>query len=131
MQISDLFRQYSQNTNTTPSAANIAQSDKVGTLTSTIASVKPGSIFEGNVTSIRGGNVLLALSNGQTLNARLDNSVHLNIGESMFFQVKSNENGMIAIRPYTDGNMSKTSIRNSLNWKTRWMRRGSLSMSAI
>ena len=115
MQISDLFRQYSQNTNTTPSAANIAQSDKVGTLTSTIASVKPGSIFEGNVTSIRGGNVLLALSNGQTLNARLDNSVHLNIGESMFFQVKSNENGMIAIRPYTDGNMSNPILKNALD----------------
>ncbi len=115
MQISDLFRQYSQNTNTTPSAANIAQSDKVGTLTSTIASVKPGSIFEGNVTSIRGGNVLLALSNGQTLNARLDNSVHLNIGESMFFQVKSNDNGMIAIRPYTDGNMSNPILKNALD----------------
>ncbi len=115
MQISDLFRQYSQNTNTTPSAANIAQSDKVGTLTSTIASLKPGSIFEGNVTAIKGGNVLLALSNGQTLNARLDNSVRLNKGESMFFQVKSNENGTIAIRPYTDGNMSNPILKNALD----------------
>ena len=115
MQISDLFRQYSQNTNTTPSAANIAQSDKVGTLTSTIASLKPGSIFEGNVAGIKGGNVLLSLSNGQTLNARLDNSVHLNKGESMFFQVKSNENGLIAIRPYTDGNMSNPILKNALD----------------
>ena len=118
MQISDLFRQYSQNTNTTASAANIAQSDKVGTLssdTSTIASLKPGSIFEGNVAGIKGGNVLLSLSNGQTLNARLDNSVHLNKGESMFFQVKSNDNGMIAIRPYTDGNMSNPILKNALD----------------
>ena len=115
MQISDLFRQYSQNTNTTASAANIAQSDKVGTLTSTIASLKPGSIFEGNVTNIRGGNVLLSLSNGQTLNARLDNSVQLNKGESMFFQVKSNEGGSIAIRPYTDGNMSNPILKNALD----------------
>jgi len=59
---------------------------------------------------------VLGLSNGTLLNARLDASMQLVQGQSMFFQVKSNNGEMIAIRPYTvGGNGVNLTLLNALN----------------
>ena len=76
----------------------------VTSLTASVKELKPGSIFEGNVAYIKGSNVILSLENGQNIHARLDNhALKLVQGQSMFFQVKANENGMVSIRPYMGG----------------------------
>ena len=76
----------------------------VTSLTASIKDLKPGSIFEGNVAYIKGSNVILSLENGQNIRARLDNhALKLVQGQSMFFQVKANEDGMVSIRPYMGG----------------------------
>ncbi len=114
MQISDLYGQYSRNTGQPVNAANVVQADKVGTLSSTVSKLAVGSIFEGNVTKLSGGNVLLSLSNGQSLSARMDNSIKLMLGESMFFQVKSNDGKTVFIKPYTGGNLANPIIKSAL-----------------
>ena len=48
-----------------------------------------GNIFEGTVNSVKGGQVVLGLSNGNLLTAKLDESIQLTQGQSMFFEVKS------------------------------------------
>jgi hypothetical protein len=63
--------------------------------------MKSGNIFEGTVNSIKGQKVTLGLANGQEVTARMDGKVSLTVGQSMFFQVKSNDGTQIAIRPYT------------------------------
>lgn len=88
----------------------------VTSLTASVRELKPGSIFEGNVAYIKGSNVILSLENGQNIRARLDNhALKLVQGQSMFFQVKANENGMVSIRPYMGGGEANPTIMRALD----------------
>ena len=68
---------------------------------STLEELSSGSVFEGTVSSVKNGKVTLALSDGQTIIARLSGKVPLSQGTPMFFQVKSNDGATIEIKPYT------------------------------
>ncbi|QFJ55555.1 flagellar hook-length control protein FliK [Pseudobutyrivibrio xylanivorans] len=61
--------------------------------------LKEGEVFEGSVNSIENGKVVIGLANGQTMNARLDPGVSLVPGQSVFFEVKSNDGNLVQIRP--------------------------------
>ena len=112
MQISDLARQY-QNTTASTEAMNGTRG--VEKLVSSVRELTAGNIFEGTVNSIQGGKVVLGLSNGTELAARLDANMQLVRGQSMFFQVKSNNGETIAIRPYTvDGTGVNLTLLNAL-----------------
>ena len=113
MQISELAKQY---VSTTSSSEAMKGTRGVEKLVSSIRDLTAGNIFEGTVNSIKNGNVVLGLSNGTLLNARLDANMQLLQGQSMFFQVKSNNGETIAIRPYTvDGNGVNLTLLNALN----------------
>ncbi len=62
-------------------------------------SLKEGEVFEGSVNSIENGKVTIGLANGQTMTARLDAGVSLTPGQSVFFEVKSNDGSLVQIRP--------------------------------
>ena len=113
MQISELARQY---VGTTSSSESMSGTRGVEKLVSSIRDLTTGNIFEGTVNSIQDGKVVLGLSNGTLINARLDANMQLMQGQSMFFQVKSNTGDSIAIRPYTvDGNGVNLTLLNALN----------------
>lgn len=113
MQISDIARQY---VGTTSSSEAISGTRGVEKLVSSIRDLTAGNIFEGTINSIQDGKVVLGLSNGTLINARLDASMQLLQGQSMFFQVKSNNGETIAIRPYTvDGAGVNLTLLNALN----------------
>lgn len=112
MQISDLARQY---VNTTTSTDAMNGTRGVEKLVSSVRELTVGNIFEGTVNSIQGGKVVLGLSNGTELAARLDANMQMVKGQSMFFQVKSNDGATIAIRPYTiDGAGVNLTLLNAL-----------------
>ena len=82
---------------------------------SSMQELEPGSTFEGTVNSVKNGKVVLALGNGQTITARLDGKVSIQPGESMFFQVRSNDGTTIALRPYVQaGNINNPILLNAL-----------------
>ena len=113
MQISELARQY---VGTTSSSEAMNGTRGVEKLVSSIRDLTAGNIFEGTINSIQDGKVVLGLSNGTLINARLDASMQLLQGQSMFFQVKSNTGETIAIRPYTvGGNGVNLTLLNALN----------------
>lgn len=113
MQISELTKQY---ISTTSQAESAGGTRAVENLVSTVRNMTAGNIFEGTVNSIKGNQVLLALSNGSTLTARLEAGMQLVQGQSMFFQVKSNDGATVAIRPYTvDGNGANLTLLNALS----------------
>jgi hypothetical protein len=97
MHLSELVGQY-HNANARPEMTGTKGLKK---LVSTLRDMKSGNIFEGTVNSIKGQKVTLGLANGQEVTARMDGKVSLTVGQSMFFQVKSNDGTQIAIRPYT------------------------------
>lgn len=112
MQISELANQYTS-TNATPETVSGARG--VETLVSAVRNLTVGNIFEGTVNAIKGNQVILGLSSGTELAARIEANMQLVQGQSMFFQVKSNDGNTIAIRPYTvDGNGANLTLLNAL-----------------
>lgn len=64
-----------------------------------IAELKPGDVFQGEIISVGGEEVQLALLNGQYLTARLEGQVQLAIGQLLNFQVQSNDSSKIVLKP--------------------------------
>ena len=113
MQIRDRLGQYSQNVKNGTEELMSAQGTQK--LVSSMQELEPGSTFEGTVNSVKNGKVVLALGNGQTITARLDGKVSIQPGESMFFQVRSNDGTTIALRPYVQaGNINNPILLNAL-----------------
>jgi flagellar hook-length control protein FliK len=111
MQLSELVGQY----NNASARPEMTGTKGVQKLVSTLRDMKSGNIFEGTVNSIKGQKVTLGLPNGQEVTARMDGKVSLNVGQSMFFQVKSNDGTQIAIRPYTvEGNSMNLTLMEAL-----------------
>lgn len=100
MQISNLYDKYNninkQKLDTNINAKNVGK-------TFTIQDMKAGDVFEGTVVSVKNDKVSIALSDGQKIEARLDNGVQVTPGQSLFFEVKSASTSTIEIRPYSSG----------------------------
>jgi hypothetical protein len=113
VQISDLLGQYNRNTNQNVSIA--APTPGVQKLVEAVRELTVGNVFEGTVNDIKRGQVILGLSNGETVIARMAGNLSLSVGQSMFFQVKSNNGSQIEIRPYTSGNFGNPTLLKALD----------------
>ena len=113
MQISDLLGHYMNAAGS--QAEPITKKKGVERFSSSVSELEKGNVFEGTVNSIKGKTVVLGLSNGQQITARLDAKMTLQPGQSMFFQVKSNEGNLVAIRPFTvDGTGANLTLLEAL-----------------
>lgn len=99
MHISDMLGQY--NRNISSGTEELKAASGMQKVVSTLEELSSGSVFEGTVSSVKNGKVTLALSDGQTITARLSGKVPLSQGTPMFFQAKSNDGATIEIKPYT------------------------------
>ena len=99
MHISDMLGQY--NRNISSGTEELKAASGMQKVVSTMEELSSGCVFEGSVSSVKNGKVTLALSDGQTITARLSGKVPLSQGTPMFFQVKSNDGVTIEIKPYT------------------------------
>lgn len=112
MQISNLVSQYN---NSVANGEPITGAKGVEKLVSSLNEMSKGMIFEGTVSSVRGNQVKLALSNGQQILARLAGKFSFEQGQSVFFQVKNNDGGTIEIKPYTvDGEGANLTLMDAL-----------------
>lgn len=118
MQIADYIGQYA-NTLANASSAAPSSVQNAGTVTQSVVSeltqMQEGAVFEGSINAMDGSKILLGLQNGQTITARLEGSVNLMLGQSVFFQVKSNDGNTIAIKPFTDGQNFNPTIQKALD----------------
>lgn len=117
MQISDLFGQYDRNTavNSQGTGNATGVSGTNPTLAQAMRMLPAGSVFEATVNEMENGEVLLGLSDGRNVSARLSAGVSLNVGESMFFQVKSNNGMQIEIRPFQTGSEGNPTLLKALD----------------
>lgn len=113
MQITDMLNQYNRNIANGTEVPNGTQG--IRQVMSSFSEMSVGNIFEGSVNQVEDGVVTLGLSDGKTIQARLDNGVSVQVGESMFFQVKSNNGTQIAIRPYSNGVSSNPTLLHALD----------------
>ena len=112
MQISNLVSQYN---NSVANGEPMTGAKGAEKLVSSLNEMSKGMIFEGTVSSVRGNQVKLALSNGQQILARLAGKFSFEQGQSVFFQVKNNDGGTIEIKPYTvDGEGANLTLMDAL-----------------
>lgn len=72
---------------------------QVSNVQAIISELKVGDLFQGEIISVAGEEVQLALMNGQYLMARLEGQVQLAIGQLLNFQVQSNDGTKIVLKP--------------------------------
>ena len=112
MQISNLVSQYN---NSVANGEPMTGAKGVEKLVSSLNEMSKGMILEGTVSSVRGNQVKLALSNGQQILARMAGKFSFEQGQSVFFQVKNNDGGTIEIKPYTvDGEGANLTLMDAL-----------------
>lgn len=112
MQITDMLNQYNRNLANGTQIANGTQGIKQ--IVSSIQEMSVGNVFEGSINNMEGGVVTLGLPDGKTIQAKLDSGVSVRVGESMFFQVRSNNGSQIAIRPFSSASGSNPTLLNAL-----------------
>ncbi len=74
-----------------------------------LANMEPGTYFRGKVLEFLGNQVNIGTENGGSFLAKIEGNIPLEIGQSLFFEVKSNDKGKVAIRPaYAQNNVDVT-----------------------
>lgn len=75
-----------------------AQSARTADLNRQIRSLTPGQTLRGEIVSRNGSEVQIRLSEDMVMNARVDQNIHLELGKSVIFEVKSN-GGTLSLSP--------------------------------
>ncbi len=112
MQITDIMNQYNRNLANGVETPSGSQGMKQ--VVSSLQEMAVGNVFEGSIQHMENGVATLGLADGKTVQARIDSGVTVRQGESMFFQVRSNNGMQIAIRPFSIGLNTNPTILNAL-----------------
>lgn len=113
---SDIFQSNAQNYSASKSDAGVysaasmmngasasqstAQINASRALQFALSQLKAGDVLQGEVQSVQGEEVLLKLLNGELLQARLEGQMMLSLGQRLQFQVQSNEQNKIVLKPF-------------------------------
>lgn len=63
-----------------------------------LKSMTPGETLQGEVVSVNGNEVEIKIADNAIINAKLEQSMNIAIGQKMMFEVSNNSNGQIALR---------------------------------
>lgn len=88
-----------------PQTGEVANPKIVGSQTSIefLSELQAGDTFQGEIASVNGQEIQLQLSNGQYMTAKLEAQMQLALGQILNFEVQSNENNRIVLKPlYTN-----------------------------
>ncbi len=78
--------------------ATKAQYARTADLNRQIRCLTPGQTLRGEIVSRNGSEVQIRLSEDMVMNARVDQNIHLELGKSVIFEVKSN-GGTLSLSP--------------------------------
>lgn len=88
-----------------PQTGEVANPKTIGSQTSIefLSELQAGDTFQGEIASVNGQEIQLQLSNGQYMTAKLEAQMQLALGQILNFEVQSNENNRIVLKPlYTN-----------------------------
>ena len=88
-----------------PQTGEVANPKTIGSQTSAefLSELQAGDTFQGEIASVNGQEIQLQLSNGQYMTAKLEAQMQLALGQILNFEVQSNENNRIVLKPlYTN-----------------------------
>lgn len=88
-----------------PQTGEVANPKTIESQTSAefLSELQAGDTFQGEIASVNGQEIQLQLSNGQYMTAKLEAQMQLALGQILNFEVQSNENNRIVLKPlYTN-----------------------------
>lgn len=118
MQIGNALGQYQANMQRSPNVKSTGETEKSAPAArnDALSGLSAGNVFEGTISGMKNGQVRISLPDGSQISARLGADIPLQEGQSMFFEVKSNEGGLIEIRPFeTPSGMNNPTILSALS----------------
>lgn len=91
---------------------SIGKGERLMRLQNEIRNLKPGQTIQGTVVSRNGNSVQIELAQDFAINAKLDQSVSLALGQMMSFEIKANSNSFMSLAPlYTNTANTATILR--------------------
>ena len=82
---------------------------------SEIRNLTPGQTIQGSVVSRDGNSVLIQLRQNMLINARIDQSINLALGQNMSFEVKANNGSILSLTPLYANMANEATIMRALN----------------
>lgn len=97
---------------TVRSAESVGKGERLWRLQNEVRNLKPGQTLQGTVVGRNGNSVQIELAQDYTINAKIDKSVSLALGQMMSFEVKANSNSFMSLAPlYTNTANTATILR--------------------
>lgn len=94
------------------SADSVGKGERLMRLQNEVRSLKPGQTLQGTVVGRNGNSVQIELAQDYTINAKVDQSVSLALGQMMSFEVKANSSSFMSLAPlYTNTANTATILR--------------------
>ena len=94
------------------SADSVSKGERLMRLQSEVRSLKPGQTLQGTVVGRNGNSVQIELAQDFTINAKVDKSVSLALGQMMSFEIKANSSSFMSLAPlYTNTANTATILR--------------------
>lgn len=118
MNLGNIFKQNNQNMRSgdiAKASEAMSKGERAYRAQSEIRGLTPGQTIEGSVVSRDGNSVLVQLRQNLLINARIDQSISLALGQNMSFEVKSNNGSILSLTPLYANMANEATIMRALN----------------
>ena len=118
MNLGSIFKRDNQNIRSNDSVkaaeSSMSKGERAYRLQSEIRNLTPGQTIQGSVVSRDGNSVQIALRQNMLINARIDQSISLALGQSMSFEVKANNGSILSLTPLYANMANEATIMRAL-----------------
>ncbi len=134
MNLGSIFKRDNQNIRTNENVKvtdSMTNGERLYKLQSEIRGMKPGQTLQGTVISRNGNSVQVALGQDFTINAKIDQSINLTLGQLMSFEIKSNNGSLLSLSPLYTNTANAATIMRALSAAGLQETAGNIEMVAV
>lgn len=118
MNLGNIFKRDNQNVrlnDTVKVTEPVSKGERAYRVQSEIRNLAPGQTIQGSVVSRDGNSVQIALRQDVLINARIDQSISLALGQNMSFEVKANSGSILSLTPLYANMANEATIMRALS----------------
>lgn len=118
MNLGNIFKRDNQSirsTDTVKVTESMSKGERAYRMQSEIRNLTPGQTIQGTVVSRDGTSVQIALRQELLINARIDQSINLALGQNMSFEVKANNGSVLSLSPLYANMANEATVMRALN----------------
>lgn len=117
MNLGNIFKRDNQSirsTDTVKVTESMSKGERAYRIQSEIRNLTPGQTIQGSVVSRDGASVQIALRDTLLINARIDQSINLALGQNMSFEVKANNGSILSLTPLYANMANEATVMRAL-----------------